>query len=1264
MSAQSMFGKRFTGCVTTVFLLAAHGWATERQNLSGHVPAAAVGMHSLGRLRATDRLNLTVVLPLRNHDALHILLGQLYDPSSPQYRHYLTPTQFAEKFGPSKEDYDAVVAFMEAHGLAVTSTHPNRTLLDINGSVADLEKAFHLTLQTYRNPKEGRVFYAPDSEPSLDLAVPLLHIGGLNDLSLPRSLARKRDWNSGRQAKPLGGSGPDGGFIGKDFRAAYVPGVALTGSGQSLAVVEFRGYYTNDIVAYEKQAGLPSVPVQNVYLNGVDGTPGGGTFEVALDIEMAIAMAPGLSQVLVYEGRSSYTILNRIATDNAAKQISCSWTLDFDSTTDQMFQQYAAQGQSFFQASGDWGPNPGGWVADDPYITTVGGTVLKTSGPGGSWVSETVWNLGYILNETPFAASGGGISATYPIPSWQKGVSMAQNRGSLVRRNSPDVSMVADDVWVTFDNGFASSGAGTSTSAPLWAGFTALANELAAARGLPSVGFINPSIYRTGKGANYGSAFHDVTVGSNVTPESPANFFAVSGYDLCTGWGSPSGSNLLYALALPDPLLIMPETNFVVGGQAGGPFIPLAQVYSLTNAGTTAVVWTMAASASWVDLSTTSGTLAPGDPATSVTASLSSDANLLPAGTYAVNLWFTNLSGSSVQSRPMMLKVFSAPVIVAGPISQTVPDGGTAEFTVVAAEIGTMSYQWTRNGVFLTDDTHISGSRARTLIISNASIADAASYSVFVTNSIGASSSGLAVLTVVPSGPVITMESTNQTALAGETVAFAVQVAGTPPLFYQWRYDGTDLTSVGNTNVLTLRDVSPTDDGVYSVVVSNALGTATNTASILTVIPVTTPEVNLATLYSFGNGKDGANPNGLIQATDGFLYGTTDSGGASRNGTVFRMTTNGALTALYAFSGGSDGGQPRAGVIQADDGNLYGTTFYGGAGEGVVFTMSLTGGVAILHSFMGANDGGFPMLGVVQASDGDFYGAASSGGTNGFGTVFKMTRTGTLTTLHSFNSIDGADPHAGVIQGKDGYFYGITRKGGARSGDGTLFKISANGAFTSLFDFDQTNGWAPRAGLRQGRDGNFYGSASSGGANGGGTVFRMTASGLLKTLHSFNGSGDGEFPEGMLLEGKDGYFYGTTLQGGKYDQGTIFRMSPSGQLTTIVHFDGFNGANPSAPLMQADDGSFYGSTLNGGANGYGTVFRLIVPTLRLHVVLSGRQLVLSWPAWASDMVLQQTADLTRNIWTTVTNAVVVTDSLNQVILSPGPDENTFYRLTH
>ncbi|HTV62022.1 MAG TPA: protease pro-enzyme activation domain-containing protein, partial [Verrucomicrobiae bacterium] len=251
-------------------------------------------------LPQTNRLRLAIGLPLRNHRELNQLLRQIYNPASTNYHHYLTPQEFAEEFGPTPQDYAAVLNFARTNGFTVTATYPNRTLMDVNGSVATVEKAFHVKLQVYQHPTGDRNFFSPDTEPSVDLNVPILHISGLNNFNLPRPAGIRRKSFSG--FSPAAGSGPNGLLMGSDFRNAYTPGVTFDGAGQVVALFELDGYYTNDIAAYESDADLPATLVTNVLVDGYSGVAEQpDDAEVALDIEMVISMATNLAEVVVYE---------------------------------------------------------------------------------------------------------------------------------------------------------------------------------------------------------------------------------------------------------------------------------------------------------------------------------------------------------------------------------------------------------------------------------------------------------------------------------------------------------------------------------------------------------------------------------------------------------------------------------------------------------------------------------------------------------------------------------------------------------------------------------------------------------------------------------------------------------------------------------------------------------------------------------------------------------------------------------------------------
>src|ERR1035441_6484829 len=241
------YALRLAGVVSLLaFGVPLAGSAAPRQQLrGGHVPAAVARLQPIGRLPATNQLRLIIGLPLRNQETLTNLLHQIYDPSSPNYHHYLTPKEFTQRFGPTEKDYQAIIAFAKANGLTVTGTHPDRTLLDVSASVAEIEKALHITMHIYRHPKEARTFYAPDSEPSLDLTLPVLAISGLNNYVVPKPLVLRQDRaTQANNATPAAGSAPDGvSYMGTNFTAAYVPGTPFTGSGQAGGLVPLHGFF-------------------------------------------------------------------------------------------------------------------------------------------------------------------------------------------------------------------------------------------------------------------------------------------------------------------------------------------------------------------------------------------------------------------------------------------------------------------------------------------------------------------------------------------------------------------------------------------------------------------------------------------------------------------------------------------------------------------------------------------------------------------------------------------------------------------------------------------------------------------------------------------------------------------------------------------------------------------------------------------------------------------------------------------------------------
>lgn len=424
--------------------------------------------------------------------------------------------------------------------------------------------------------------------------------------------------------------------------------------------------------------------------------------------------------------------------------------------------------------------------------------------------------------------------------------------------------------------------------------------------------------------------------------------------------------------------------------------------------------------------------------------------------------------------------------------------------------------------------------------------------------------------------------------------------------------------------------------------------------ALLLGIQLTHAQTAFIPLYSFTDNGDGSSPvAGLVQASDGNLYGTTYEGGANGDGAIFRITPGGSLTPLYSFKGGNDGAHPYSGLIQASDGNLYGTTAEGGAnGDGVIFRITTNGTQTPLYSFTGGRDGASPRGGLLQASDGNLYGTTTEGGTNGEGAFFRMTINGALTPLYSFtDGHDGGFPEATLLQTHDGYLYGTTYEGGA-NGYGVIYRITTNGVLTSLYSFTNGNdGAAPVSGLLQTTDGNLYGTTEDGGANNYGVVFRFATNGVLTPLYSFTDGHDGAYPEGALVQGNDGNLYGTTYEGGANGYGVIFQIATNGALASLYSFtDGHDGANPIAGLALANSGNLFGTTIGGGTNRYGAVFELSLSAPALNIFSEGDQSVLSWPGWANNYVLQSTTNLALPGWTNVTNAmpgttVTVTNSI-------------------
>ena len=603
--------------IPTRFFHSAHAEAQLQPMDIGGLPPLLNLSQLLGSDNTDRTLQMSVGLALRNQDQLSALLQSLYDPSSPNYHQYLTPDQFAQQFGPTADQRQAVISYLTGQGFTVTQTYS--TLIDFSGPESLAERVFGVTINDYQIP-DGRSFFSNATQPTLPayLAQNIVSISGLDNANqfyhppITSQNAPTLSPNAGANCPAPGQSGGGsggGGIFGGGSQVAYIPSqfskaynydglhsAGLHGEGQTVGVFELDGYSQSDIQAYTQCFGGGNVPLQNVALDGFNGQPGAGAIEVELDIEMLLGMDPNLAKVVVYEAPNTTQGYNdefaRIVKDRTPV-ISVSWG-DCEKNMgqqevnqeNQFFQQAAAQGQTILVAAGDSGSSTcfqglsGGSFdtslnADDPaaqpYVTGVGGTNL-TINSDNSYASETVWNGGFLGG-----AGGGGLSQFWKQPSWQTGPGV-QNSYSNGMRETPDVSLDADPatgypVYCTAGSSCSSSGGifgggtsggwitvgGTSAAAPMWAAMIALANEKAAKAGKGTLGFLNPSLYKIASGSHYGSDFHDITPPSNSSLPSNNDETGFNGgaYPVTQGYDMATGWGTFDATRLAADLVAM-----------------------------------------------------------------------------------------------------------------------------------------------------------------------------------------------------------------------------------------------------------------------------------------------------------------------------------------------------------------------------------------------------------------------------------------------------------------------------------------------------------------------------------------------------------------------------------------------------------------------------------------------------------------------------------------------------------------------------------
>lgn len=523
-----------TAVVLATSLTRSSAAANDRAPIPDNVPSFVNHARKLGHT-GPKSIDFVVGLRLRNRAQLDALLVAQRTPGSPEYGHFLSPAVFTQRFGPTPTDEAAVVDYLHSHGIAVRQTWPNHQLIDATGSVSQVEKAFGVQLDDYE--LNGATYYANATDPQvpITLAGTVQSVIGLDNYAALQPHHRP---GTGAAVAPAGYS-PQTIANAYDFATAYSNG--LRGQGQSIAVATAHTYRASDVDSFWSSYSLAAPSIVNV---PVDGTSRQIDVETTIDLERSGAMANGAT-IRMYLGASAYLstftdVFNKIVTDNQAKVATTSWGLCETgtgqatiNTDDNIFAQGAAEGITFFAASGDSGSNdcqgsstPAvDYPASDPYVTAAGGTTMTPKSGALGISSETAWS-----------GSGGGSSAFFSKPAWQSGEGDSH-------RDVADVALDADPStgYSVFYNGSWSVYGGTSFAAPEWAAIVALANQYRGDQG--PIGQGGPALYRVATTTQPAAAFHDVTSGNNGT------YSAGTGWDYPTGWGSTDVWNLVQDLA-------------------------------------------------------------------------------------------------------------------------------------------------------------------------------------------------------------------------------------------------------------------------------------------------------------------------------------------------------------------------------------------------------------------------------------------------------------------------------------------------------------------------------------------------------------------------------------------------------------------------------------------------------------------------------------------------------------------------------------------
>jgi len=503
-----------------------------RTALSSEVVSAVSRAAHTGTIASGQKLSLEVSLTPRNQAGLAAFVKEVSDPASPLYRHYLTVPEFAAQYGASSATISAVSSYLKSEGLSVGATTANHLTIAVSGTAAAAEKAFGVTIGTYRDATANRDFYANSAAPSLptSIAADLDGVAGLSNYAVHTTDVETAKATPKASSSILTPTTARSGYnLTTDISDGY------KGTGETIGLAEFSAYTASDVAEYNTKYSLGVTAATVVKVDGGT-TDKSGEDEDELDIEVEYALAPA-AKVSVYEAPNSdagEVALYAALVSADVSVISSSWgepetEEDNLSSDDADFEEAAAQGQSVYAASGDSGADDNGsslsvdYPASDPYVTGVGGTQLTLTS-GGAWSKEVAWSDG-----------GGGVSVEWAKPSFQDSV----NTGSY--RDVPDVSASAAEpsAWYIYTEGEWTDVWGTSAAAPNWGAFTADYDTAAADLGKAKFGFADPFIYTVAESSAYSSAFHDITSGNN------GGYSAKTGYDQATGWGSYNGGNFI-----------------------------------------------------------------------------------------------------------------------------------------------------------------------------------------------------------------------------------------------------------------------------------------------------------------------------------------------------------------------------------------------------------------------------------------------------------------------------------------------------------------------------------------------------------------------------------------------------------------------------------------------------------------------------------------------------------------------------------------------